>query len=401
MSNALNFLMICSRLPAPPNDGGAIYMYQSAKTLANLGHTVSIACFESEMHQQDETMLSEFAKVYSAPGHFKPYGFRSLVHSLKEQLPIPISDRMNIPIMEEILNTIPDQSFDAILIEGLQCFHFEELLRSKFKNTPLILRQVNVEHLLLERNAKLISNPLKKAIYTWQASLMKNFERSALTKADAVSVISAKDGEHFRQLHPDITYTVVEAGASLPPLFHNSEKQFNILLSGTWSWAPNQDGLKWFFDQVYPLIHQQFPDLKLDIVGGELDTSILDNMSTEQVRYHGFVEDIVQFRQQSLLTVIPLISGSGMKIKVLECLASGLPVITTKYGAEGISITDGKEYVLANTPEEILEAISKIVNDEHTRDQLATNGRAFIEQHHRWEHQMEKLVELTKSLKTN
>lgn len=393
----MNLLHILPRLPAPPNDGGAVYVYHMLKELATLDHNLTIASLISNKHEQDPDATRKFAKLYAADGQYRPYSIQSVIRSTLTREPITIQHRMNREIMSGLLNQITETP-DAILLEGLHTAAFMDDVRTRFPGVPVVLRQVNVEYLLLERNGKLSRNPFKRWFYQDQARLMKLFELEAMQKADFVTAISESDVAVYRQDLPELEVFVNTAGAHVPKPMDTTRDQNMMLAISNWRWQPNFDGLSWFLDAVWPGLQHNHPDLHFHIAGEGLPESFKKNYTSSNIHFLGFVDDLTELRNKAAVFVAPLLSGSGMKLKILESLAAGLPTITTSYGAEGIDIIHQKHYLHADTAIETINAISELLLNPRLRDQLSENGQSLIQEEYSWEQKAREFVIFLESI---
>lgn len=387
----MKILLILPRIPAPPNDGGAIYVYHITKHMALRGHNLVMASFESNRHEQKPKMLAPYCRIYSLPIHFKPYNVPSVLKSTFTRQPITVQHRMDVDLMNKIISEIPDQSFDLISIEGIHSAQFIDIVKKKYPNTPVILRQANVEHLLIERNAQKTKNLAIRWFLKDQARLMKKYEIQSMQMVDGVTAVSSFDMEKFLELIPGLPNEVITDGADLPEM-QNIQRDTNTLLAiSNWAWRPNIEGLKWFIQKVWPKLRSTYPELIFEIAGHGIPKRLQKEFIRLGITYLGFVDDIEECRQKATMMVVPLLSGSGVKLKILEGLASGVPVITTAVGAEGIDIHPGKEYLHAETPDEFIKQIGRLLNDPELRRELSKNGRRLIEQKYQWDEHAERL----------
>jgi glycosyltransferase involved in cell wall biosynthesis len=153
----------------------------------------------------------------------------------------------------------------------------------------------------------------------------------------------------------------------------------HILHIGTMYWPPNVDGVLWFVQEVYPLIRQQRPDVQLDVVGARPPREIvaLDD-SDASVSVAGYVTDPTSHLQRAALMVVPLRAGGGMRVKILNAWAQGIPIVSTTLGCEGIAATPGQNILLGDIPEEFATAVLNLLNDRDLANQVADRGRQTV-----------------------
>jgi glycosyltransferase involved in cell wall biosynthesis len=155
----------------------------------------------------------------------------------------------------------------------------------------------------------------------------------------------------------------------------------HILHIGTMYWPPNVDGILWFIQQVYPQIRAKRPQTIFDVVGARPPQEIMDlSGNGTGVNVTGYVPDPTPYRQQAGLMVVPLRAGGGMRVKILEALAQGLPIVSTTLGCEGIAVTHGQNILIADTPHEFAQAVLRLLDNPQFAAELGCNGRRLAEQ---------------------
>ena len=393
----MHLLHILARLPAPPNDGGAVYIYNMLRELNKLGHDLTFVSLISNKHEQSAEMMSELGTLYAVDGKFKPYSVYSAIKSAVTRQPVTVQHRMKTDIMHNLLQKVSEQP-DAILIEGLHAAYFIDQLRAKFPNTPVVLRQVNVEHLVFERNAEHVQNPLRKWFLKDQSQLMKKFEIQKMKEADYVTAISQNDIDSYRKYLPEKDFFLNTAGARLKPEPSEARDPSMILAVSNWKWQPNIDGLNWFLKRVWPDIGQKHPQLELHIAGEGLTDAFKQKFASYNIHYLGFVDDIDSLRLKASVFIAPLLSGSGMKLKILEALAAGLPTVTTSFGVEGILMDDDVHYLHADTADEFKSKVNLLIKNKQLRQSLSENGRKLIQNKYTWEQKASELSDFLNSI---
>lgn len=359
---------------------------------------MTLASLISNKHEQNIEQVREHAEVYAEEGKFTPYSLLAVLKSTVSRQPITIQHRMDVNLMRNALEQL-DATPDVILLEGLHTAAFLEDVRAFFPETPVVLRQSNVEYLLLKRNAASTKNPFLKAFYYDQYRLMKQFELNAMKKVDAVTAITDFDRNIYLKDVPDLKCYVSPAGAEIPDSLGLNREENKLLAISNWRWKPNIDGLKWFLEEVWPSLINQRPELSFDIIGDGLTSNFKSKYAHRNIRFLGFVDDLEPHRQTATVFVAPLFSGSGMKLKIVEGMASGLPIVTTKIGAEGIEIEHDRHYVEANTKAEFESAIIDLLDHPQKRKALSSEARKKAEKRYGWEEITRKLIQFLKTLR--
>lgn len=305
---------------------------------------------------------------------------------------------MSKPIMKNILEMVPDD-FDLVIFEGLHTASFLPLVRKKLPGTPVILRHVNVEFALLSQNAKNEPNFLKKAFLFDQSRLMKRFELDVLNSVDALTFISDKDASHLLPYISDPKpYLISPPGANTDNYIDFTSRRDDTLIAfSNWKWTPNLDGITWFFDHIWSSLLDIKPNLKLILAGNDLPKKISSTLP-KNVTYSGFVDDLIEFNSKGTIQIVPLKSGSGVKLKVIEGLSIGNPIVSTSFGVDGIDLEDGVHFELANTPREFINKIISLLDDKRRRQELGSNAKELMNSNYSWDFQTSKLDEFLRSV---
>jgi glycosyltransferase involved in cell wall biosynthesis len=226
---------------------------------------------------------------------------------------------------------------------------------------------------------------------------LKSYELEQINHCDLVVGISQRDIEQFQALGLRHPATVCPIGLDCRD-YHPDPSSFQRPLSlsfiGSLDWMPNQEGLRWFLDAVWlPLLAPNFPELTFHIAG-RTAPRWLRELDLERVTFHGEVPDAADFLNQHSVMVVPLLSGGGMRAKILEGMAVGKVVLSTRLGIEGIEAEDRRECLLAEQPQEWLEALRWCYSEGENLAALGARARLFCEQHFDNEAVARKLVEV-------
>jgi polysaccharide biosynthesis protein PslH len=268
---------------------------------------------------------------------------------------------------------------------------YTELIR-KHSGAAVIMRSHNIEHLIWERITQKTKNPLKRAYLSHLTRQLRKYELHHLNSYDGIAAITRNDADFFKQHGCMIPLTDIPFGVEVkdypaepdnmgsPALFH----------LGSMNWVPNLEGITWFLNEVWPLIHKHLPELRLHLAGRGMPEKLL-SMKLPNVEMAGEVPDAQAFIRSYAIMVVPLFSGSGIRIKIIEGMAMGKAIISTKIGAEGIRYTHGENILIANTPEEFLAAVTQCIQSPQLCSSLGQNARQLIEDEHSLEQVIAKL----------
>ncbi|MGE5318014.1 MAG: glycosyltransferase family 4 protein [Chloroflexota bacterium] len=384
----MNILLICNKSPWPPREGGPIAMNAMVEGLLNAGHKVKVLAINSYKYFIDpQSVPSDYSEktqielVYMDLKVRPMHALLNLLSSKSYHVQRFISD----DFADAIRKILQNNEFDVIQLETLFVTPYIDLIR-KHSKAAIFLRAHNIEHLIWERLYKREKNSLKKFYLGHLSRTLKKFELRVLTKLDGIIAITQKDADFFKRFVPAEKVIAIPFGI-LPEIINKYLKvniepvQNTIFHLGSMNWMPNQEGIQWFLKEVWPGLSVRNKDLVFRLAGREMPVWLL-NRQTGNVIIDGEVPDAVEYMKKYRIMVVPLFSGSGIRIKIIEGMLAGCAIITTRTGAEGINCQDGKHLIFAENSEEYIQAIERLVNDQALVDEIGNNASAFVRENH-------------------
>jgi len=391
----MNVLLLCNKSPWPPKEGGPIAMYAMIKGLLMAGISVKVLALNTNKYAVD---------LKDIPGEFKNQTRISFVKIDISVKPVDaflnlftrqsyhVTRFMSIDFTRALIDILTTETFDIIQFESLYLTSYINLIK-QYSSARLVLRAHNIEHLIWQRLAQETTLPLNKLYLKYLAKSLKAYELSVMNELDGIATITHNDEERFRNLGCKIMVGTIPFGISYPAVIEPDDipQQKTLFHIGSMNWLPNQEGIRWFLKECWPQIHVKFPDVRLVLAGREMPKWML-NTSVSGVEIKGEVPDSSQFMCENGIMVVPLFSGSGVRVKIIEAMALGKTVITTSLGAEGIKCEHQKNILIADTPDEFLEAVITCFSDPELAQQIGENARLYIQENHL----MEKVSMITK-----
>lgn len=249
---------------------------------------------------------------------------------------------------------------------------------------PLILDQHNVESDLFLRAAG--ASGLLRHVAVLEGRRLERYEAEALRKANRVIAISADDATRFRAMlgggPADHVVTVLpsmgELGEAPPP----PPPSRTLAFLGTLSWPPNAEGVAWLARKVLPLLRERVPDVRVLVGGRGLGPGLQREVEAAGVELAGWVEDPVEFMRGASAVVVPILSGSGISMKLLDAMRAGVPIVSTPAGARGLQVRDGADILLATRPEDFADAAVRLLEDEALRRRLVEGAWSYLQGAH-------------------
>ncbi|GAA4363399.1 glycosyltransferase family 4 protein [Hymenobacter saemangeumensis] len=362
----MHILQLCFRVPYPPHDGGAIAMYDVAAGLARAGHRVTVLAVNTPKHNQPSTVLDHLGpnvRLVTVDVNTNLSPTKALKNLLFSRMPYNVERFISPALEARLLEILRSEKIDIIQVEGTFVAWYGaavgRLASTQTGVPPLVLRAHNVEHTIWQMLASREQNLLKKRYLRNMAARLEKFERRYLPQFDAVAAITEDDAARLRALGCPEPVVFVPAGVDLTRFQPDpaiQPKPRTLCMIGSLNWLPNLEALEWLLREVWPTVHAEMPDVELHIAGSGTPEELL-RPRTDKVFVHGFVESAPAFMQQYELMLVPLLSGGGMRIKIIEGMALGKAIISTRIGAEGIAVRDGHDMLLRDSREGWLEAL--------------------------------------------
>jgi glycosyltransferase involved in cell wall biosynthesis len=243
------------------------------------------------------------------------------------------------------------------------------------------------------------TNFIKRKYLLIQTKRLKKFEKEILKSADSIVPITEVDKKYFESWGISKPYYVSPTGIQLQQYVvnHIQESPFSVFHFGSMDWLPNEEAVLWFINNVWEKILVKIPQAKFYIVGRGMSEK-LRSLNKPNIVVVGKTKNAQQVYHQYSVMIVPLLSGSGMRIKMIEGMAYAKAIVSTAIGAEGIDVCPGKNCFIANTPDEFAEAVIKLLTDENIRNSIEAEARIFIEQHFENNLLVSKLVHFYKTL---
>ena len=280
---------------------------------------------------------------------------------------------------DKLTETLEKEQFDVVQLEMLYMAPYVETIR-KHSKAMIVLRAHNVEHLIWERVAKGTRFFLKRAYINHLARTLRNYELSAINQVDGIAAITRKDAAFFRKYCAtptiDIPYGVYPE--NFHPNYEVGEKpQFYHI--GSMNWMPNVEGIRWFIDECLDSVVAKVPDFVFHLAGRNMP-AWLTSMKNAHIDVIGEVPDAKEFVANHDVAIVPLLSGSGIRIKIIESMALGKTVITTMVGAEGILYDEDINIIIAENKAKMAEAIRRINENPAMATEIGKAARKLVEE---------------------
>ncbi len=377
----MRILQVCKKFPYPLRDGEVIAIHQLTRGFYEAGQKVTVAAINTKKHffqpdemPQENQELADFHSVLLDTDVNWWDALRSLFSGDAYNI-----QRFVSPDFERLLSKIlKENEFDIIQLEGLFLLPYLLAVR-KYSKAKIVLRAHNIEHLIWERNSKMAKPGAKKWYLQSLAARMKEFEIYNLNSCDALVPISNIDAAKFVELGCKLPIHTAPVGMTLNGFAEQPirvEPQ-SLCYIGSMDWLPNREGIEWFLDVVWPKVLSAFPEAKIFVAGRNFPQDFMDK-SYRNVELVGEVENSSSFMRSKCMLVVPLFSGSGVRVKIIEAMAQGKPVISTSIGAEGLNATDNINLIVADTPDAFARQVKRLLKDPDESQRIGEGGKRFV-----------------------
>jgi glycosyltransferase involved in cell wall biosynthesis len=398
----MKVLQICNKPPFPPVDGGCVAMNAITSGFLANGHSIKVLAVSTNKHPFLEKQIPEgylkktsIEAVYIDTSLSVGKGFKNLFSKGSYNVERFYSKAFEVKL-EQILK---NEKFDVVQFESVFVAPYFETVK-RFSQAKTVLRAHNVEHLIWQRMASQTSNPLKKWYLRFLAKRLDEYEMNVLNKFDGIATLTAEDKNYFNENNILTKADVFPLGidsTQYKPAQLNEVEFPSLFHLGSMDWLPNEEAIKWFLEKVWTDIHVAFPDLKLYLAGRNMP-DWLQTLQMPNVIIIGEVDNAQDFMRKKAIMVVPLLSGGGMRVKIIEGMALGKVIVSTTIGAEGIEVKDGSIILIADTDEEFVQQIGKCINDRDFYNSISANARKFALANYDYKEVADKLTHFYKQL---
>lgn len=377
----MKILQLANKFPYPPKDGGSIATLSMSKTFAELGNETTVLAMNTSKHyfplKDLPASLSDSVEFLDVAVDTRISWYKMLLNFIFSRNPYNAVRFISPDFENKLLALLRERIFDVIQLEGLYLAPYIPTIRANSR-ALIAMRAHNVEHEIWLRTA-LQCKGLRKYYLMNLAKRIRRMELLYLNAYDALIPITQRDADIFVGMACKLPVHVAPIGVSTASLKPERDKiEFPSLFHiGALDWAPNQEGIFWFLERIWDHLQRANPNLKFYIAGRNAPDKI-SKIRKKNVVFLGEVEDAYQFMNSKAIMVVPLLSGSGMRIKIIEGMALGKTIISTPIGAEGIQCRHGENIIIADTPQKFTEEIQSLLNNFDKFDTIGVRAMEFV-----------------------
>jgi sugar transferase (PEP-CTERM/EpsH1 system associated) len=388
----VRILWLKTEMLHPVDKGGKIRTYQMLKCLKREHHITYLTLDDGTAAEDAIEQANEYChELVRVPHHTRPKfsaGFYlELARNLASRLPYFLKKYQSEGMKREILErtTAGRSTFDVLVCDFLS----PSVNVPAHLNPVTVLFQHNVEAMIWKRHYEVQANPIKKAYLYDQWRKAVAYERAACRRFHQVIAVSREDSEMMRRDYGVEAVEDVPTGVDTEYFRPRRDVQVdphNLVFTGSMDWLPNEDAILYFTREVMPRIRQIVPDVTLTVVGRNPFPGLIELSKRDpSVIVTGRVEDVRPYMERAAAYVVPIRIGGGTRLKIYEAMALAKPVISTTVGAEGLPVRDGRELLLADTPEAFSEKVVRVITNEKFAHEIARQGAETVRARFSWD----------------
>jgi len=377
----MKILQLTNKVPWPPKEGGTIAVFSLSKGFFLHGNKVTVLAMNTELTHFETGLIPEYLtkeinfQVVDMPYSNSP--FSVLYNLFFSKLPYIATRYIQKGYKETLISILKKEKFDIIQFEGLYVCPYISIAR-EYSNALFSYRVHNIEHQIRQDLQPI--HGIRSLYENKMAKRLKKFEISFINQYDTLVSITERDGLTWDRLGNIKPRYTSQTGINLPllvPTVKNLEYP-SLFHIGAMDWYPNQEGLLWFIHSCWPSIREKYPKLKFYIAGRNIPNWLKNTFVNAKIDFVGEVDDAYSFISSKAIMIVPVLSGSGIRIKIIEGMALGKAVVSTSIGSEGIPAIDHDNILIADNPEDFIKKIEELISNQTLFKKICKNAVDFI-----------------------
>ncbi|MDO8658573.1 MAG: glycosyltransferase family 4 protein [Candidatus Levybacteria bacterium] len=389
----MKILVVSSYLPYPLHNGGHIRLYNLLKEISK-NHEITLVCEKRDYQtEKDVQEMEKICKKVITVRRRKQWAVGNILKTGFSLNPFLIVGHTNKDMKDAILELLSKEKFDLIHVETF--YVMQNLPKTQI---PIVLAEHNIEHMVYKKFAD--RKFLLRFPFYLDVLKMKRIEKSFWKKAAKLIAVSEEEKKLMNREDAAIVPNGVDTTKFQPkadcPLDDKVKNERKILFIGDFKWMQNKDTIEWILKEIWPSfikISEGKPEAKLWIVGKNIPSSIkkLSDGDGSVIFDEDNKQETSEIFKKADLLLAPIRVGGGTSYKILEAMASGVPVITTQLGAEGINAKKNEDILVSDNAEEIAKMVNDILDDEKFYSKISQNARKIVEDKYDWKIIVKKL----------
>lgn len=375
----MKVLQLCHKPPFPSHDGGTMAIRNLSEGLLQNGQELRILMIHTHKHPFcPEAFPDGFLDRTRAKSVFVDTKLDAVdaFTSLVNRDPYNVSRFFSPDLDNELMWTLKEDQPDVVQLESLFMAPYIDTVR-RFSKARVVLRSHNLEHRIWKKVAKWTEKPLKKVYLKLLSEQLRKYEERILNEIDGLVTISEEDAENFERMGCKVPNITVPYGIDTkhwrPGPTEGSEKDPHFFHLGSMDWIPNQEAVDFLLEEVWPLVRERLPNAELRLLGKNMDRN--EDEVPPGVQVVGEVEDAKDAILKNGIMLVPLRSGSGIRVRIVQGMALGKAIVSTSLGLSGIPARDRVDVSIADEPWDFAERMVELASDGEVRKRIGSNAR--------------------------
>lgn len=379
----MNILFVSALMPYPLYSGGQVRVYNLIRRLAKKHDITLVTFLRSPDEKRWEKDLSFCRKIITFyRGHAWQPGY--VLRAIFGTKPLLLASYDHEDLREEIATELATGEYDLVHIEPWYVWPSIPIT-----TTPVVAVTHNIEYGIYAQYARTFPFAPVRPFYYWDVVKLRFWEEQVWKRASKVVAVSVDDAHVIQKaIDADSRVAIIPNGVDVSS-FRFAVKKTGpapvFLFVGSFAWMQNRDAVSWLVQSIWPRIQSRYPQAILRIVGRSMPSSLRFRVAGEGITVFEHVEEIENEFHDADILLAPIRIGGGTSFKILEAMACGLPVVTTTLGATGLSVTNGQELMIGDTPDQLFDAADTLLSSPQKRQEIAKRARIIIEKHYTWD----------------
>lgn len=392
MESPMEILWLSHFVPYPPKGGSLQRSYNLLREIAKRHNVFLLAFVQEDLLRlvfpdigagRSEAMrelkrLCKDVRFVDIPCEKKMYGkYQLAFKSIFTSTPYTVNWLRHKVMEKEILSVRAHRNFDIVHFDTISLAPYADLLDEE----SAVLNHHNIESHMMLRRAENERSWFKKWYFYQEGRKLRRFEQIHCGKFGANFTCSILDSRRLKALDATLRIEEVPNGVDVEYFKPRGEPilPMRLVFAGGLNWYPNREAMRYFAREVWPLTKQKVPGVSIDVIGATPPEDLLAlSRSDETFRVHGYVDDVRPYLNQAAIYVCPIRDGGGTKLKLLDAFAMAKPTVAHPVACEGIDVVDGRDVLLASTPEEFASRIGFLCENDTVRQSMGENARRLV-----------------------
>lgn len=377
----MKILQVCNKVPFPAKDGGCIAMYNLAIGLVDNGHSVDMLAIETPKHRNTNEN-SELAPNLTLKSVFVDTTVKvsqALQNLIFSRTPYNAERFIDAGFKAELIKYLKEGNYDIVQLEGLYLAPYIDDIKTH-SEAKISLRSHNIENEIWHRLVENETSFIKRLYFKILAKRVERFEKKVINQYDLLVPITYRDAVEFQKVGNKKPSKVIQTGIPVEQISEGLRirKTRKLYFLGSLDWLPNQEGIMWFVNNVWPMISHSNSKIEFHVAGRNAPDWLPAALNRPGITFHGEVENAKAFADDNDVMVVPLLSGGGMRVKIVQAMAQGKIIVTTPIGAEGLDIIPNYHAVVAESPEDFATGVQVLLDNTDFYIKLGENSIRFI-----------------------